>query len=165
MSSISKYFKEYEVSKSNTATRLGIDNEPSDEVMARATILATSVLDPIREQFGPLSPQSWYRSEALERAITWNSGFRRWCANRVITRSESAWVEYFARKSHPKGEAADIELPTVDNEALYNWIRDSKLVFDQLILECHTSGNPRSGWVHVSCRASNNRMQAFVYQG
>jgi hypothetical protein len=50
---------------------------------------------------------------------------------------------------HCKGEAADLEIFGVANSELADWIKEN-LMFDQLILEYHTPGEPNSGWVHVS---------------
>jgi hypothetical protein len=159
---ISRFFKAYEVGKSQTATRLGIDNTPTPIVLERASYLARQVLDPLRVHFGPLSPQSWYRGEELEKHLTWNGGFKRWCIKHHKARGSVAWAEYFARKSHPLGEAGDIEYPNVSNAYLYDWIKANIRSFDQLILEFHVPGDPHSGWVHVSCKVEGNRNQAFL---
>jgi len=158
---ISKYFSDYEVGKSPTADRLGIDNTPPDDVMERASYHAQHTLDPIREAHGPLSPQSWYRCEALERVLTWESGFRRWCISRQKERNEESWAEYFLRKSHPKGEATDIEYPLLNNEELFAWVQAHIPSFDQLILEFHRTGKPNSGWVHTSSKEEGDRMEVF----
>ena len=42
------------------------------------------------------------------------------------------------------------------------WIRDH-LTFDQLILECYVRGQPNSGWIHCSYRASGGRKQCLTY--
>ena len=170
---ISKHFHDWEVGKSSTAERLGIDNTPPEDVMKRATDLAVYVLDAIRVQFGAYSAQSWYRCEELEQALTWKSGFKNWCKRKGLAWAMSlaalrirpdvriAWAQYFGRKSHPKGEAADIEVTGVSNDDLYAWI-EANLEFDQLIREFPKPGQPRSGWVHVSFRKGNNRRQAFT---
>ena len=149
---LSKYFFDYEVGKSNTANIQEILNEPTKEVMVAAQLLAINVLDPIREHFGtPFSPQSWYRSEELERFIT-KKAFEQWCRNRGSPVSQFSWIEYFNKKSHPRGEAVDISIPGVDRIDLFNWIKDN-IIYDQLILE--------STWVHVSFSATYNRKEAF----
>lgn len=148
-------FWEKEVGKSRTALRRGIENTPPDDVMARAKLLAENVLQPVRDHFGvPYAPGSWYRSEGLERVIA-GPGFRAWIKDRNLPQSQESWDEYFSRKSHPLGEAADIEIATVSLRDLYNWIKDN-CEFDQLILE----GGP-DGWIHVSYREEENRNQAF----
>ena len=159
--SISNYFREYEVIASNTARARGIDNQVYDQdVRDNAIALAVNVLDKVREQFGPISPNSSFRSEELEKVIA-NSGYRNWCARNGRAINDDSWHDYFVRKQHPKGAAADIEIAGVSNDDLYYWIKEN-LVFDQLIREFRKSDDPRSGWVHVSFdRHGNNRMQAF----
>lgn len=164
-SKISKYFRLYEVGKSMMATRLRIDNTPPPEVVEAAVILAETVLDPIRAEFGPLSPHSWFRCEELEKVLTWNTGFYRWCHVNRKPHDHISWPIYFRLKSHPKGEAVDIEYPHIDNEVLYLWIRDEVPMFDQLILEFYKESEPNSGWIHVSRRAEGNRRRAFEYGG
>lgn len=57
-------------------------------------------------------------------------------------------------------EAADVEIAGVDNYELAVWIRDN-LDFDQLILEFYT-GEPTSGWIHVSCKTAGNRNECLT---
>lgn len=154
-------FKMYEVAKSATAERLHIDNTPDPESLERARLLAVHCLQPIRNKFGRCSPQSWFRCEELEKTIT-KSGFKFWCqTNGKDVNSEAAWQEYFSKKSHPKGEAADIEIVGVSNDELFEWCKKN-LKFDQLIREFPKEGDPRSGWVHISYRKDNNRQMSFV---
>ncbi len=151
-------FWEAEVGKSNTAERKGIDNRVPEDAMARAKLLAEKVLQPIRDEFGAFSAESWYRSEALERLLT-TKGFARWCVKNKATGTK-AWETYFSRKSHPKGEAADIEVAGVNNLVLFDWIQNN-LQYDQLILEGYRAGVRNSGWIHISYREGENRNQAF----
>lgn len=163
-------FKLYEIGKSSTADRLDLDNTPPPDVVLRAQLLAQHVFEPIRAEFGAFGPQSWYRGEPLEKALTWHSGFKSWCkrhshdwvASKAITpiATEMAWKEYFARKSHPKGEAGDIEVTGTSNDELFHWVRQN-LEFDQLIREFPKPDDPMSGWVHVSYRAKGNRKEVF----
>lgn len=161
-SKISPHFSHREVSKSYTADRHEIDNTPTPEVMAFAQQLALNVLEPIRTHFGiPFSPNSWFRSEALERHICWTS-FVKWSKRKGYSSpDETAWADYFSRKSHPNGQAADIEIPGIANDDLYAWIEEN-LEYDQLIREFPKKGDPMSGWVHVSWNPSGNRGQAFT---
>ena len=67
---IAPNFRLYELSKSDLAARLGIDNGFASEAHLRAAIhLARQVLQPIRDAFGSFSPNSVYRSQHLERAL------------------------------------------------------------------------------------------------
>lgn len=159
-------FKIYEVAKSSTAIRLGIDNTPSDEVIERAEQVAIHILQPVREHFGiPFSPNSWFRCEELERAITKNS-FPKWCvrhgfATLTHDQIETAWQEYFSLKSHPKGEAVDFELPGISNTYLFNWCKENLPQYDQLIAEFMKPDDPAAGWVHGS-HSENNRHQIIT---
>lgn len=149
-------FYVYEVSKSATAQRLEIDNSASAEVLANAYGLARNVLQPARDYFGRgFGPQSWYRCEKLEHVIC-KRGFERWCTACGISANAASWQQYFARKQHPTGSAADIEIAGISNDALFEFIRDN-LDFDQLIREYAVAGDPYSGWVHVSWLANGNR--------
>ena len=157
---VSEHFSIREIGRSSTAVREGIDNTPDEGVIRRAKLLADNVLEPVREQFAtPFSPGSWYRCEALEKLIC-RSGFGRWCAKQGRAKDQEAWDEYFLLKSHPRGEAADIEIPGVDNAELFEWIRDN-CEYDQLIREGYREGDPQSGWIHVSYRETGNRKEAF----
>lgn len=143
---LSEHFSLQEMTRSQTATRLGIKNVPDEEAVKNLTFLCENILEPIRVHFGiPFSPSSGYRSAALSEAI----GSSR-------------------NSQHCKGEAADIEVPTISNLTLCWWIR-SHLDFDQLILEFFQEGDPASGWVHVSYRdisiGGKNRHQVLTYDG
>lgn len=158
---ISKHFKMYEISKSTLADRWDIDNSPSSEILINAERLANSILDPIREHFNKsFSPNSWYRSEELERKIN-EDIFKKWCVKRGKNANATSWKEYFSLKSHPKGEAADIEIVGVPNDELFEWVKNNIPVYDQLIREFPKKNNPSSGWVHVSIKESGNRKQFF----
>ncbi len=159
---LSPHFIHREVARSSTADRLELDNTPTDDAMDKAKALADNVLEPIRTHFGiPFSPQSWFRGEALEKVICRRS-FERWCERKGMPVDEASWDAYFGRKSHPRGEAADIEIPGIANDVLFDWIRDN-LEYDQLIREFPKEGDPMSGWVHVSWNNDgNNRNQHFT---
>jgi zinc D-Ala-D-Ala carboxypeptidase len=140
---LSEHFSLQELCKSETALRKGINNSPhKEEVVENLTFLCSEILEPIRENFGvPFSPQSGYRCPVL---------------NKILGSSD--------RSQHVKGEAADIEIPTVDNSDLAIWI-SKNLIFDQLILECYTPGESTSGWVHISRTDDENRAECLTYDG
>ena len=97
-------------------------------------------MEPIRENYGiPFSPNSAYRSPKLNNAVGSSH-----------------------KSQHLKGQAVDIEIPSIDNYQLAQWIRNN-LDFDQLILEFY-NGEPSSGWVHVSF-AEENRKQLLTFNG
>ena len=135
---LSKNFSLAELTKSQTATRKGIDNEPSTEHVENLIHLAETVLQPIRDEFGrPVVISSGYRSPELCEAIGSS-----------------------AKSQHAKGEAADFEIPGVDNMQLAMWI-SKNTDFDQLILEFYEPGDPNSGWVHCSAVKEGSRAQVL----
>lgn len=139
---LSEHFNLRELTRSQTAARLGIYNLPSADVVNRLRDLCVQVLEPVRLHFmTPIMPDSGYRSQALNEAI---GGAK--------------------TSQHCKGEAVDFEVPYVSNYDLAAWIRDN-LTFDQLILECYIVGKPHSGWVHVSYKAGANRNEVLTYTG
>ncbi len=153
-------FKMYEVAKSSTAIRLGIDNTPSDEVLERAEQVAIHIAQPVRDEFGAYSPNSWFRCEMLEKVIT-RSSFKAWAKRHgynIITQHTKAWADYFSRKSHPEGSAIDFEIPGISNLVVYNWCKLNLPEYDQLIAEFMKQGDPTAGWTHGS-HSENNRMQ------
>lgn len=157
---LSDHFTLAELTKSATATRLGIDNslnpETDTQTIKNLTRLAENVLEPIRQHFGvPFTPSSGFRCFVLERVLCQSSIDRFLEADAPRTTAL-----YLSMKSHPKGEAADIEIPGVPNLELAEWVRDN-LDFDQLILEFYKSNDPTAGWVHVSYR-ENNRNEVLT---
>ena len=129
---LSQNFSLRELTKSQTAERKGISNEPSEEHIENLKLLCTHVLQKVRDQFGIVSISSGYRSPALCEALGSKS-----------------------TSQHARGQAADFECYGVDNNELFNWVI-SNVEFDQAILEFY-DGSPESGWLHVSYNEDNNR--------
>ena len=129
-----------ELCKSQTALRKNIDNLPKDpDIVSKMQTLAEKILQPIRDKFGPTVINSGYRCKKLNTAIGGSK-----------------------KSQHCFGEAADVEVPTLSNRDLAEWIKNT-LDFDQLILEFYNGKDPRSGWVHVSYKDSeNNRKQVLT---
>jgi hypothetical protein len=133
---LSKSFTLNELTKSQEALRLGIDNTPNDEHIENLKILCENILQPIRDFYGmPVSVSSGYRSAELCNAIGSSS-----------------------TSQHTRGEAADFEVFGVANKDLSDWIV-SNLNFDQCILEFWNITEPNSGWVHCSFSKKYNRKQ------
>lgn len=158
---LSKNFSLWEFTKSQTADREGIDNFPTLEWQDNLQSLCVNVLQPLRDVLGKgITINSGYRGEALEKVIA-GKGYKNWCRKNGFPITDTTWTNYFKRKSHPKGEAADIEIKGMDNNELFEFIKASDLKYDQLIREFYKTGDPNSGWIHISYRL-NNRMQAFT---
>ena len=139
---LSGHFSLAELTKSQTATRKGIDNKPTLDHIENLTELCTQVLEPTRRNFGkPMVISSGYRSEELCEAIGSSKN-----------------------SQHAKGQAADFEMCGVDNKELAKYIKNN-LVFDQLILEFYNPDDPSSGWVHCSYSKEENRKQSLLYNG
>lgn len=130
-----KYFTIEEMTKSSTATAKGIDNTPSQEILAKLQKLIEAILDPLREWYGkPIRVNSGYRCEALNEAIGSKAN----------------------NSQHLYGEAADITAGSKEeNKKLFEYIKDN-LPFDQLINESDFS------WIHVSYREGRLRKQVLA---
>lgn len=135
---LSKDFTLAELTKSSTALRLGIDNNPDSAQIDCLKALAKNILQPIRDEFGP------YRV---------SSGFRCLELNRELRSKDTS--------QHIMGQAADFEVHGIDNYELACWI-NQEISFDKLILEFYTKGKPSSGWVHCSHRAYGNRIKCLT---
>ena len=67
---ISKHLSYKEGIRSNTATRLGIENKPNEEQLENMKLLAEKVFEPLREEVGgPIKVNSFFRSPDLNKAI------------------------------------------------------------------------------------------------
>ena len=124
---LSKNFSLTELTKSQTAERMGLDNNPSEDQTENLRLLCERVLQPVRDHFDDVvTISSGYRSEILSQKIGSSS-----------------------KSQHCRGQAADFEIFGVENNKVSDWIKEN-LMFDQLILEYYTPGEPNSGWIHVS---------------
>lgn len=119
-----KYFTIDELTKSDTAKRLKIDNTPNEEQLRNLERLIEEILDPIREKFG--------------KPIMVSSGFRCKALNDAVKGSKTS--------DHLAGAAADIFC--LNNEGLFylicNMAAQGKIKFGQLINEKQFS------WIHIS---------------
>ena len=121
---------------SQTAKRLHLSNEPTQEHLNNLKKIAINVFQPLREGLNTsIYVSSGYRSKALNEAIKGSS----------------------KTSQHMKGEALDLDADVyggVTNKDIFLFIRDN-LEFDQLIWEYGTKNNPN--WVHVSFVEGKNR--------
>ena len=127
MEKISKHISFKEGIKSNTATRLGINNTPDDYQVSNMVNIAINLFEPLREFVGgPIKINSFFRCEDLNRAIGGSS-----------------------RSQHCEGRAIDLDdtFGHKTNAEMFRYIKDN-LDFDQLIWEFGDDNNP--DWVHVS---------------
>ena len=66
---LSRNFTLQELIKSDTAIRLGIDNNPNDDQIEKLKALCENILQPVRDHFGRVKVTSGYRSPELCQAI------------------------------------------------------------------------------------------------
>ena len=137
---LTDHFHLSEFERSDTATRLGIDNSINDpEIIANIKNLCEHVLEPLRAFAGcPIIINSGYRCPRLNEAV---GGSR--------------------RSQHMKGEACDIRIAdSATGDRWYSWMKEN-LPYDQLIKErAHKSSG--TVWIHVSLKRdeAKNRRQA-----
>ena len=135
---LSAHFALAEFTRSESAKRHGVSNEPTAEHLENLKVLCEKVLEPIRIKFGPINISSGYRSKAL---------------NHYIGGS--------LKSQHCEAKAADIDMDGMGgatNTEIFNFIKDS-LDFDQLIWEFGDNNKP--DWVHVSYNKGANRKQVL----
>ena len=125
-----KYFTLKELTRSETAQSLGIDNTPPSSAVQALHELVDHVLDPVREAWGdPIHVNSGYRCPELNNA-----------------------VGGAPNSQHQRGEAADITVGSqAGNRRLLALIKRLNLPYDQLIDEKDCR------WIHVSHRPGHNR--------
>ena len=132
---LSKNFVLSELTRSGTAKRLGIQNEPSKKDLRNLEILVTEVLQPLRSGIGAIRVTSGYRSPQLSKAVGSSS-----------------------KSQHCKGQAADIQFwqnGEMNNKVIYDYIIDNAIDFDQMINEFDFS------WIHISFKGKGNRRQVL----
>ena len=138
---LSKHFTLEEMEKSSTGIRLGIKNKAGSGEIKNLGDICYEILEPVRVKFDkPVTITSGYRSPELSVAIGSKS-----------------------TSQHCLGEAVDMEVIGVSNLEVALWIQNH-CDFDQLILEYYT-GEPNSGWIHVSYKDGSNRKQVLTFDG
>ena len=135
---LTAHFNLAEFTRSESAKRHGVSNQPSAPHLENIIVLCEKVLEPLRSKFGPINISSGYRSKVL---------------NHYIGGSLSS--------QHCEGKAVDIDMDgvgSVTNKDVFDYIR-LNLDFDQMIWEFGTANNP--DWVHVSYNGAKNRKQVL----
>ena len=124
---ISKHISYKEGVRSNTATRLGIDNTPGDYEIGNMELIAERIFEPLRAWVGgPVKINSFYRNKELNLAIGGSQ-----------------------RSQHCEGRAIDLDdtFGYKTNAEMFHYIKKN-LNFDQLIAEFKDGNSP--AWIHVS---------------
>ena len=144
---LSKNFSLKEMTQSQTALRLGLDNEPNEEQIENLKQLCLNVLQPLRDYYEtPIKVTSAFRSAKLSEAIGSSS-----------------------KSQHCKYEAVDLQYVKrgkMDNLMIYQTLIDLDLEYDQCILEfgdsTATSDPTGPDWIHLSYKITDNRRQVLV---
>ena len=131
---LSPHFTLEELTHSQTAARLGLDNDPGPDVLAALKRTALG-LEAVRVRLGgaPILISSGYRSPAVNRA-----------------------VGGALASQHIRGEAVDFVCPRFgDPRQIVDALADSDVPYDQLILEV-------SSWVHISFAAHPRHLAMVI---
>ena len=131
------YFTDDELTHSDTADRLGLDNTPSSSTLRKLHALRDAVLNPARKKLGSfIRVNCAYRSPAVNSAVGGTSN-----------------------SQHLTGEAADITAGSIPRNRELFRILVSLGNYDQLIWE-------KGGqWIHVSYKIGSGRKQLLAYDG
>ena len=131
---LSEHFTLEELTVSDIAARLGIDNSPTGQDLDRLKRLATA-LESVRALLGyPIYISSGYRCQKL---------------NKLIGSKPNS--------KHTQGLAADFTCKQYGSPLdIVKAIQASNLVFDQCILEYYNP-DTNNGWVHFGLGADNRR--------
>lgn len=126
-------------------TELGVAG-CDQRIVVNATQLCAELLEPIRQQFGPIVVDDGYRNPTHNAAVGGAAD------------SQHLYVD--------QSSAADIRPLTADMVEVFSWIRlDSGLQFDQCILEvAHTAHPPVPRCIHLSYNGAlvKQRRQALT---
>ena len=129
---LTAHFTLAEFTRSESAKRHGVSNEPTPEHLENIRVLCERILEPIRAKYGPIVISSGYRSKTLNH-----------------------YIGGALKSQHLEGKAVDIDMDgmgTVTNKEIFEYIKYN-LEFDQLINEFNYA------WIHVSYNAGKNRKQ------
>lgn len=129
---LTAHFTLAEFTRSESAKRHGVSNNPTSEHLENIKVLCERVLEPIRAKFGPIVISSGYRSKMLNH-----------------------YIGGTLKSQHLEGKAVDIDMDGMDgvtNKEIFEYIKYN-LEFDQLINEHNYA------WIHVSYNAGKNRKQ------
>lgn len=122
---ISKHLTYHDVIKSEYATRNGIVNSLPIALQQNAKFWAVNVFDKIKDHFPEAGVYSFYRSAAL---------------NKGVGGSPASF--------HSFAGAGDIDTPAnFYNKAIFKWVLDGNVPFNEVIWEFGTLDAP--DWVHV----------------
>lgn len=125
---LSPHFSLAELTRSNTATRLGLSNRPPERIIARLKRTA-EIMELVREECG-------------NRPVVVFSGYRSPILNKAVGGSQTS--------SHMDGDAVDFKVEGLSISETIRILRDAGIRFDQLIDEFNA-------WVHIGFGPRNRQ--------
>lgn len=144
-----------ELTRSETAISLHIDNEPGTIPLMNLKKLCENILQPLRNVYGkPIIVNSGYRSPALNAAIKGARNSQHMLGQAVDITARHTIPKGSASAANASGKGSDAAANydyREENRYLYHLILALKLPFDQLIDEKNFS------WLHVSFGPRNRR--------
>lgn len=126
---LTEHFDLDELTRSDYASRMGIDNTPSELQIANLKALCENVLEPLEA--------------IVKKPLTIQSGFRNTEVNKGIGGASSS--------QHVDGKAVDITCKGMSVDELFE-IASKYVPYDQII-------NEAKSWVHISFNGTKNRKQ------
>jgi len=142
---VSEHISIGEATRSQTATRKGIDNTPDERQLGNMQRVANDCFEPLRRAKNiPIGISSFFRCPNLNKAIG-GSETSQHCATEDSKGINAAAIDI----------DADI-YGGITNREIFTWLK-ANVEFDQLIWEFGTDENPN--WVHISRREHSNRNQ------
>lgn len=148
-----KYFTMDEFIRSETATKRGIDNTPTDYQKSNVIEMVENLLDPLREAWGHYCKQRALGTPAIKVS----SGIRSEALNEAVGGSKtSAHYHGYAADLVPyNGKLAEFKKFCVD------WLFDKD--FDQMISENEDS-NCTPEWIHIGYKhGSGKQRRQYLY--
>lgn len=148
-----KYFSFKELTYSETARKLGIDNTPTDETVINNIQELMDVLDGLREAWTVYSKENDFG----EGGIIVNSGYRCEALNKAVGGSKTS--------SHKIGTAADVEPKNQHNKEFLwftqHYFLDRQIPFDEIINEKPINNVP--SWIHIGLKNREGKQRRRVF--
>ena len=146
---MSKYFSPFEFIKSDTAKKLGINNEP-DEEKTNNILQLIKIMDIFRERWTEYCEENHLGNPAI--VIT--SGYRSEELNKAVGGSKTS--------AHRLGYACDFKAKNGLNKELFEVVVDTLkcIEFEELIWEKGDKYNP--AWIHFALFDSEGRQKREI---
>lgn len=147
---MAKYFSYYEFIKSDTATKLGIDNTPTSERIQNNILKLMRVMDKIRTEWTEYCKEHCLGTAA----IIVNSGYRCPALNKALNGSKTS--------AHMIGAAVDFEALNGHNKELFEVtkkvLKENEIPFDQLLDEYNLS------WIHLGIKNKSGETRGQIFE-